>query len=316
MQSIQDIIDTTLSLGFSYFYGLGDDQGFLRRMLHTNPSLDALYAQLQDDINFIEDADIDYFRNKTQLNAFKSLKKYLNEAKDYVKKQLKKKHKKLKIDGKEMKSEYESLRKELQDPYISEKEREQIEWEINTLFSPTSDNLDEVKSKFEAIDHKVKQELKHVGFEEEEEKEEDEDYILPEDEGEYFSNEEKSEHDNEVYVSRFEPSESKESDLDKIVDEGNRRYSMREFNELYEDMVTEVFGQNPSVSNKQTDSLKAKNTRDPRMRQVYQSKIKNRTDAEKVIYDRVKKGELDGKIYNPVNLRKMKDDEVFSIAGN
>jgi hypothetical protein len=266
-------------------------------MLHTNPSLDALYAQLQDDINFIENADIDYFKNEKQLEAFKNLEKYMKEAKKYVKEQLKKKRKKLKIDGKEMKREYESLRKELQDPYISEKEREQIEWEINTLFSPTSDNLDEVKSKFEAIDHKVKQELKHVGFEEEEEEEEKEDYILPEEE----------------FIE--EPFESKESDPDKIVDEGNRRYSMREFNELYEDMTMEAFGQNPSVSNKQTDSLKAKNTRDPRMRQVYQSKIKNRIDAEKVIYDKVKKGELDGKIYNPGNLRKMKDDEVFSIAG-
>lgn len=224
MQSIQDIIDKEeTTLGFNYFYGLGqDDQGFLRRMLHTNPSLEALYAQLKDDINFIEDDDIiNYFNKETHLNAFKGLKKYLNDAKKYVREQLKKKRKKLKNDGKEMKNEYESLRKELQDPYISEKEREQIEWEIKTLFTPVPDNLDEVKSKFEAIDHKVKQELKKIGFEEEEEKEEDENYILPEDED--FSE---------------EPFESKESDLDKIVDEGNRRYSMREFNELYENMVT------------------------------------------------------------------------------
>lgn len=235
MQSIQDIIDTTLSLGFSYFYGLGgDDEGYLRRMLHTNPSLDALYAQLKDDINFIEDADIDYFRNKTQLNAFKSLKKYLKLAKEYVKTQLDKKKKGSKSEQEDIQNEIKELDKEVRDGFIEPEERD---YAIRILLKPSMDDLSEIKSKFEDIDHKVKQELKHVGFEEEEEKEEDEDYILPEEEGEYFSNEEKSEHDNEVYVSRFEPSESKESYLDKIVDEGNRRYSMREFNEIYEAII-------------------------------------------------------------------------------
>jgi hypothetical protein len=129
--------------------------------------------------------------------------------------------------------------------------------------------------------------------------------------------EKKSKHDDEVYVAHFEPSESVEFDINKLVDENHRRYTMDEFNDIYEDMqLQEAFGQNPAVSNKQTDSIKAKNAKNPKMRAVYQNKIKNRIDAEKIILDKVKNGELDAKIFNPANIRNMKDDDVFAVAGN
>jgi hypothetical protein len=129
--------------------------------------------------------------------------------------------------------------------------------------------------------------------------------------------EKKSKHDDEVYVAKFEPTESHTPDIDKLVDENNRRFTMEEFNDIYEDMqVKEAFGQNPAVSNKQTDSIKAKNAKNPKMRAVYQNKIKNRIDAEKIILDKVKNGELDAKIFNPANIRNMKDDDVFAVAGN
>lgn len=209
MQSIQDIIDTELSLGFSYFYGLEDDQGYLRRLLRTNPSLESIYAQLKDDINLIDDADEDYFKTKTQLKAFKSLKKYLKMAKKYIKTQLINKKKKSKSEEDEIKKEIKDLQKDLRNGYIDKEEYDRAE---RILLVPVSDNLSEVKSKFEEIDSQVKRELKQVGYEEEPLDFDEEDDV----------------------VWDIEANESIETNPDKKVDEGNRRYSMREFNELYE----------------------------------------------------------------------------------
>lgn len=211
MQSIRDIIDTTLSLGFSYFYGLGDDEGYLRRMLHTNPSLEEIYSQLRDDIEFISEADADYFRNARQLKAFKKLKKYILEAKKYIKVQLEKKKKGSKSEQAEIQAEIRELQKEFRNGLI---EKEDYDYAVKMLLKPAADDLEEVKSKFDKIDQTVKKAMKKFGYEEENlEFDEDESPFAPE-----------------------EPFESKEFNIDKLVDEENRRYTMEEFNDLYEDL--------------------------------------------------------------------------------
>lgn len=225
MQSIQDIIDTEVSLGFSYFYGLQDGEGYLRRMLHTNPSLELIYSQLRDDIQFISEADVDYFRSTRQLKAFKKLKKYLLDAKKYTKTQLEKKRKKSKSEQDEIQAELRELAKELRNGLI---EKEDYDYAVKILLKPSEDNIDEVKSKFEQIDQQVKKELKKVGYEEE--------------------NLDFTEEDEEDYYEEFKiPRESKEFNIEKLVDDKNRRYTMEEFNDLYEDMikVKEGFGDNP-----------------------------------------------------------------------
>jgi hypothetical protein len=223
MQSIQDIIDTTLSLGVSYFYGLGDDEGYLRRMLHTNPSLEAIYSQLRDDIQFVSEADRDYFRSGRQLKAFKKLKKYLLEAKKYIKIQLEKKKKKSKSEQADIQAELKELARELRNDLI---EKEDYDYAVKMLLKPTADDLEEVKSKFEKIDQTVRKAMKKFGYEEENLEFEEEEEV---------------------------PFESKKADINKLVDEENRRFTMEEFNDLYEDMEQVEEDLNQKQQDKQND---------------------------------------------------------------
>jgi hypothetical protein len=229
MQSIRDIIDTKLSLGFSYFYGIQNGEGYLRRMLHTNPSLEAIYSQLRDDIQFVSEADRDYFRTDRQLKAFKKLKKYLLEAKKYIKIQLEKKKKKSKSEQVDIQTELKELARELRNDLI---EKEDYDYAVKMLLKPTADDLEEVKSKFEKIDQTVKKAIKKFGYEEEnlDFDEEDEFLLAPE-----------------------EPFESKKADINKLVDEKNRRFTMEEFNDLYENMESLEEDLNQKQQDKQND---------------------------------------------------------------
>lgn len=222
MQSIQDILDKKIALGFSWFYGSVDDEGYLRRLLHTNPSIERLHMQLKDDIEFVKNIDKGYFRYNWQMGAFKSLKKHLEEAKGYVATQVYKKTKRTQAEQEDIESEIESLEKDLRNDLI---DKDEYDYAVKMLLQPAADNLDEIKSKFEEIDRKVKKELKKYGYEEEnmefDEEKGDEEYIFPEDESP---------------AAPEEPFESKKADINKLVDENNRRYSMTEFNDLYEDM--------------------------------------------------------------------------------
>jgi len=213
MQGIKNIIDSGASLGFKWFYGDLLNQGYLRRMLQTNPSLESIYAQLKDDIEFVNEADEYILASKRQLKAFKTMKSYLIDAKRYVKTQITKKKERLESEQKEIDDEIRSLDKDLRNDLI---DKEEYEHAKNMLLKVPADDLSDVKSRFEAIDHKVRQELKKFGYEEEdsEEDKDDENFILPEN----------------------EPFESKEFDINKLMDEKNRRYTMEEFNDIYEDI--------------------------------------------------------------------------------
>ena len=267
MQSIQSILDSKLSLGFSYFYGLGDDEGYLRRLLHNNPSLTTIYSILRDDIEFVSSADESYFRNRTQLKSFKKLKKYLEEAKKYVKLQMKKKEKHSKSEQSEIQSEIKELDKDFRNGMIEE---EDYNYAIKMLLKPTSDDLSEVKSMFEKIDSKVKRELKKVGYEEE--------------------NLDFTDADEEDYYREFaQPREEVAFDINKLVDEKNRRYTMEEFNDIYEDI------------NSQQTALKNQITKDPiaKRNNVAQMKLRN---------DRIKN--LISKKKIPTNMNRAQLDKL------
>lgn len=272
MQSIRDIIDTALSVGFNYFYGLGDDKGYLRRMLQSGPSLEAVYAQLKDDIQFISAADEDYFKTPQQLNNFKKLKKYIKEAKKYVAGQLKKKKKGSKWEQRQIEKEIRSLDKELREGLI---EKEEYDYAVRTLLRPGAYDIEEVKSKFEEIDMKAKQELKKVGFKDE--------------------NLEFDEEDDIVYD--IEANESKQYDINKLVDEDNRRYTMEEFNDLYEDIAM------------QQTALKNKVTNDPLTK-------KNNVDALRIRNNRIRNLIAKKKVPNNMNraqLDKLTDEQLAGL---
>jgi hypothetical protein len=212
MKSIRDIIDTTLDLGFAYFYDTESDLGYLRRMLQKNPSLETIKNILTDDITFISEIDEDYFQDDFQFKAFKKLEKHLQKAKTYIIKQLKKKKKDTSWEKKQVESEIRALDKEFRDGLI---DKDEHDYAVRILLRPADDNLDEVKSKFEQIDQKVKQELKAYGFKN-----------IPEEEEEY----------EPVYGEPIMQFEKQEVDIDKLVDEDNRRFTMEEFNDIYEDI--------------------------------------------------------------------------------
>ena len=250
MQSIWDIIDSTLTTGFSYFYGLGDDQGYLRRMLMGSPSLEAIYARLRDDIEFISKADEDYFQFLDQLKAFKKLKKHLIEAKKYIKTQIEKKKKGSKWETAQVNKEIRALDKDLRAGMIEE---EDYNYSLKMLLRPTADNLEEVKTKFEEIDGKVKKETKEYGFEEEN--------LEFDEEGEELSpyNEFAKVYDrpignNSVYDENYTPN------INKLVDEDNRRYTMDEYNDIYEDMKIKEGAQQPANAKIQAQQTIKKDT--------------------------------------------------------
>jgi len=241
MQSIWDIIDSTLTTGFSYFYGLGDDQGYLRRMLMGSPSLEAIYARLRDDIEFISKADEDYFQFLDQLKAFKKLKKHLIEAKKYIKTQIEKKKKGSKWETAQVNKEIRALDKDLRAGMIEE---EDYNYSLKMLLRPTADNLEEVKTKFEKIDNEVKKEIKEYGFEEEGD-------FTEQDEEDYYE---------EFVTPKGISRESTTYDINKLVDEDNRRYTMDEYNDIYEDMKIKEGAQQPANAKIQAQQTIKKDT--------------------------------------------------------
>lgn len=164
MQTIQDIIDTETTTGFSWHYGLEDDQGYLRRMLRGAPTLEAIYARLRDDIEFVSNVDEDYFRTPGQFKAFKKIKKYLQEAKKYIKEQIKKTKKGSKWENEQINKELRQLDRDARDGLI---DPDDYDYAYKMLLRPATPDLEEVKSKFEEIDRKAKQELAKYGYEEE-----------------------------------------------------------------------------------------------------------------------------------------------------
>jgi hypothetical protein len=274
MKSIVDILDSKLTLGFSYFYGLGDDHGYLRRMLYSNPSLEEISAQLKDDIDFIESADEDYFMDNRQLKSFKKLKKHISKASDYVTSLLKKKSGGSKWEKKQIEKEIRSLDKDLRAGLI---DQDDYDYAIKMLLKPASDDLGEVKSKFEEIDRAVKQELKKVGFEEEnpDEDMEDEGYVM----------EPEIEFESATY------------DIDKLVDEDHRRYSFGEYADIYED----VMAQQVALKNKMTTDPVAR-ANNMKAQKIRQDRIKNLITKKK-LPPTIKQGDLD----------KMTDEQLAGL---
>lgn len=295
MQTIQDIIDTETTTGFSWHYGLEDDQGYLRRMLRGAPTLEAIYARLRDDIEFVSNVDEDYFRTPGQFKAFKKIKKYLQEAKKYIKEQIKKTKKGSKWENEQINKELRQLDRDARDGLI---DPDDYDYAYKMLLRPATPDLEEVKSKFEEIDRKVKQELAGYGYEEEvlsfEESCEKVDELLMEDSGFASMGELKRTAQQllQKYTGRFwemtartvgfqdlardswvvitvhgwnpdefdpeiakeikerakelgfgiefdnNPKESYTPDYSKLIDEEDRRYTMGEFNDIYEEMNT------------------------------------------------------------------------------
>jgi len=265
MQGLIDIIDTATSVGFNYFYGVGDEEGYLRRILHTTPSLETIYAQLRDDIQTISEADGDYFKTPNQLKNFKKLKKYILEAKKYIAKLIQKKKKGSKSEKSQIEKELRALDKDFRKGLM---DKEDYDYATRILLRPGVDNLDEVKTKFDEIDSKVKQELKKIGYEEE--------------------NLDFTEEDEEDYYEEFkEPREAYAPDINKLVDEDNRHYTMGEFNDLYEDIAA------------QQTALKNRTTNDPLAKKNNQTALKLRNDriknliAKKKIPTNMNRAQLD-----------------------
>jgi len=275
MQGLINIIDTAISVGFNYFYGMGDEEGYLRRMLHTTPSLEAIYAQLRDDIQTISEADKDYFKTPNQLKNFKNLKKYILEAKKYIAKLIQKKKKGSKSEKYQIEKELRSLDKDFRNGMI---DKEDYDYATRILLRPVSDNLDEVKTKFDEIDGKVKQELKKIGYEEESQ----EDFDEEGDRGYVYD-----ELGNRSYRTPASAYESKNFDIEKLVDDKNRRYTMGEFNDLYEDIAA------------QQTALKNRTTNDPLAKKNNQTALKLRNDriknliAKKKIPTNMNRAQLD-----------------------
>lgn len=280
MQSIQSIIDFNSELGFSYFYGISaDDEGYLRRMLHTNPSFENILTQLKDDVYFVSKIGKDYFDKPRQLKAFKLLLPYLKQAKKHIKSQIEKNKTQEKSFKKKVKNEIESLEKELQSEFLSEEEFDRIEWEIRTLQKPQQDDLSETKVKFSAIDRKVKEELRKLGLQDEEDVDELEDYeSLPPQEAFAF--------------------ESVKFDIDKLVDDNHRRYTMGEFVDLYEDTMSGQ--QNPASAN---DPITRKNNMT--QQKLRQDRIKNLISKKKL-----------PKTVSTAQLAKMTDDQIAALENS
>jgi hypothetical protein len=269
MTSIRDILDSTLPLGFSYFYGLEDDEGYLRRILHTNPSLELIYSTLRDDLQFISEVDGDYFKNRKQLKNFKKLKKYLLIAKKYIAGQLKKKKKGSKAEMEDIEKEIHELGKEFREGLI---EKEDYDYAVRILLKPKADNLDEIKTKFDEIDRRVKRQLKKIGYEEQ---------------------------DLEFYDAENEEEEYRESvDINKLVDENNRRYTIEEFNDLYEAILPGQ--QNPAAAN---DPVTRKNNMT--QQKLRQDRIKNLIAKKKL-----------PKTVNSAQLAKMTDDQIAALENS
>jgi len=266
MQSIRDIIDTELQLGFSYFYGA--DEGYLRRLLRTSPSLEQIYSSLRDDIGFLGEVDEGYFKTPTQLKNFKKLKKYLIEAKKYISGLIEKKKKGSKREQREISKEIRLLDKDLREGLI---DKEEYDYAVKMLLRPSSANLDEVKSKFESIDQEVKQELETMGYDDEPISLEDIDQ-----EAEDFDSLQTSMRKAEPGARPFSldargkkvysnPTNQYESvNIDKLVDDKLRRYSTQEFNYLYEDMMAQKqVNPQQAAANKLKKDLALKNATDP-----------------------------------------------------
>jgi hypothetical protein len=275
MKSIVNIIDTALPLGFSYFYGVGDDQGYLRRSLYGNPALDVLLAGLKDDEEFIEQVDEDFFADEHQLKAFKKLKKYISKAKSFVAKKISERDRGSSYEQKQIEKEIRSLDKELRAGLI---EKDEYDYAVKMLLRPTSDDLSEVKSKFEDIDAEVKRELKGIGFEEEnpDEAMEDEDYIL------------------DAMEEGYTP------DYNKLVDEDHRRYSFGEYAEIYEDAMA----QQTALKNKMTNDPVAR-ANNMKAQKIRQDRIKNLITKRK-LPSTIKQGDLD----------KMTDEQLAALENS
>ena len=213
MNTIRDLIDTAVPLGFTYFYGLENNEGYLRRLLRNAPTLEELYSILRSDIDFFTEIDEGFFANSRQFKNFRKLKKYIIEARRIITELLQKKKESSKWEQEQVRKEIKKLDKELRDGLI---DKEEYDYSIKMLLRPTRDDLEEVRNKFIEIDQKVKQELKGVDidFDEEEERE-----LTPDEE-----------------VSLALELEKESVDINKLVDDKIRRYSMQEFNDLYEDM--------------------------------------------------------------------------------
>ena len=253
MQSIRDIIDTELQLGFNYFYDT--DEGYLRRLLRTSPTLEQIYSGLRGDIGFLGEVDEGYFKTPTQLKNFKKLKKYLIEAKKYISGLIEKKKKGSKWEQKEIEKEIRSLDKELRSGLIDKDEYDRA---VKRLLRPAADNLDEVKSKFESIDQEVKQELETMGYDDEPISLEDIDQEAEDFDSLQTSMRKAGRNDRPFNLGpRGEldygrppnsfPAFEESVDIDKLVDGKLRRYSTQEFNYLYEDMLQAKTVQNKKV---------------------------------------------------------------------
>ena len=294
MQSIRDIVDTQLQLGFSWFFGMGaDEEGYLRRLLRTSPTLEQIYSGLRDDIMFFEEIDdgTGYFRTKSQFGNFKKLKKYLVEAKQYISKLIEKKKKGYKQEQKEISKEIRSLDKDLRAGLV---DKEEYDYAVKMLLRPSADDLENVKHMFEDIDQRVKGELRDLTSEEELDIEEDDRpfSLGPRGEPDYG-------HPPNSFPA-FEESTNKESvNINKIIDDKNRRYSMQEFNYLYEDMIQAKAVQNKKV----IDPITRKNNQD--QLKLKQDRIKNLIAKKKLPQG-----------ITPQQLEKMTDEQLAGLENS
>jgi len=216
MDSIRDILDSTLSLGFQYF--VGDDIGYLRYLLHSPKSLEAIQAILEDDIDFIKSIDKDYLDNEDQVRYFKSLAKYIKQAKEYIDKKVRAKKAFRKNEEIAIKGELKALQDELRTGLIDQDEYDYSKFRLE---KPDMDDLTEVKNKFAEIDKEVKKKL-----DSELKKYEEREFEFTEDD-----------------LKNLDELEPKKKDLDKI--ERGRNWSMREFTEITDEILLQEEQNNP-----------------------------------------------------------------------
>lgn len=105
--------------------------------------------------------------------------------------------------------------------------------------------------------------------------------------------------------------ESRSFDIDKLVDENNRRFSMQEFNDIYEDMqVQEAFGQNPTnpAAQKRLAATQQTATKDPQAKRLIGTIQRDKEALIKQIQNlRKMKDPNTQRMYSDNNLRKISD---------
>ncbi|MFA5031342.1 MAG: hypothetical protein WC495_07205, partial [Patescibacteria group bacterium] len=105
--------------------------------------------------------------------------------------------------------------------------------------------------------------------------------------------------------------ESYTPNIDKLVDENNRRYTMDEFNDIYEDMqMKEGFGQNPTnpAAQKRLAATQQTATKDPQAKRLIGTIQRDKEALIKQIQNlRKTKDPNTQRMYADNNLRKISD---------